>query len=50
VSRDEHARLLLVEDEEALAEGLRFNLQRKHYLVDVARDGRAALALAGQHR
>ena len=50
MSRDEHARLLLVEDEEALAEGLRFNLQRKHYLVDVARDGRAALALAGQHR
>ena len=44
------ARLLVVEDEEALAEGLRFNLQRKHYEVDVARDGREALAQAAQHR
>jgi DNA-binding response OmpR family regulator len=50
VTPEPQARLLLVEDEEALAEGLRFNLERKHCLVDVARDGRVALSLAGQHR
>jgi DNA-binding response OmpR family regulator len=50
VSEEAQARLLVVEDEEALAEGLRFNLQRKHYRVDVARDGREALAHAAQHR
>ena len=36
-------RVLVVEDEEAIAEGLLFNLQRKHYEVDLARDGREAL-------
>jgi DNA-binding response OmpR family regulator len=40
------ARILVVEDEEALAEGLRVNLERKRYAVDVAGDGREALALA----
>jgi DNA-binding response OmpR family regulator len=50
VTQDGAPRLLVVEDEEALAEGLRFNLQRKHYEVDVARDGREALAQAAQHR
>ena len=35
----EARRILVVEDEEALAEGLRFNLERKHYAVEVARDG-----------
>jgi DNA-binding response OmpR family regulator len=50
VTAEAEVRLLVVEDEEALAEGLRFNLERKHYKVDVARDGRAALAQAGQHR
>jgi DNA-binding response OmpR family regulator len=39
-------RILVVEDEEALAEGLRFNLERKHYAVDVARDGSGALEQA----
>jgi DNA-binding response OmpR family regulator len=48
--RDATARVLIVEDEEALAEGLRFNLQRKQYHVDLAGDGRTALALAGQKR
>jgi DNA-binding response OmpR family regulator len=50
VSREAVARILLVEDEEALAEGLRVNLQRKHYDVDVAGDGRTALALAHERR
>ncbi len=36
-------RLLVVEDEEAIADGLVFNLRRKQYRVDLARDGRAAL-------
>ena len=42
--------ILVVEDEEALAEGLRFNLERKHYAVDVARDGAEALERAGTAR
>ncbi len=37
------ARILVVEDEEALAEGLAYNLERKGYRVDLARDGREAL-------
>jgi DNA-binding response OmpR family regulator len=43
------AQLLVVEDEEALAEGLVFNLQRKGYDVQLARDGAQALALAQAH-
>ena len=39
----EPARVLVVEDEEALAEGLVLNLQIKGYRVDLARDGREAL-------
>jgi DNA-binding response OmpR family regulator len=39
-------RILVVEDEEALAVGLSFNLERKSYRVDLARDGREALARA----
>lgn len=35
--------LLVVEDEDALADGIVFNLERKHYRVDLARDGRQAL-------
>jgi DNA-binding response OmpR family regulator len=46
VTREAVARILLVEDEEALAEGLRVNLHRKHYDVDVAGDGRTGLASA----
>lgn len=39
-------RLLVVEDEEAIAQGLVFNLERKQYSVDVASDGRQALEAA----
>ena len=46
MTREAVARILLVEDEEALAEGLRVNLHRKHYDVDVAGDGRTGLASA----
>jgi DNA-binding response OmpR family regulator len=38
-------RLLLVEDEEAIAQGLAFNLERKGYEVDLAADGAQALEL-----
>jgi two-component system alkaline phosphatase synthesis response regulator PhoP len=50
VTREAVARILLVEDEEALAEGLRVNLHRKHYDVDVASDGRTGLASAQARR
>ena len=50
MSREAIARILLVEDEEALAEGLRVNLHRKHYDVDVANDGRTGLASAQARR
>jgi len=44
-------RILVVEDELHLAEGLRFNLEAEGYQVDVAETGEAALALLkdGQH-
>jgi DNA-binding response OmpR family regulator len=44
------ARVLVVEDEEALADGLMRNLQRKEYAVDLARNGREALARAREKR
>jgi two-component system alkaline phosphatase synthesis response regulator PhoP len=50
VTREAVARILLVEDEEALAEGLRVNLHRKQYEVDVASDGRTGLASAQARR
>ena len=50
MTREAVARILLVEDEEALAEGLRVNLHRKHYEVDVANDGRTGLASAQARR
>jgi DNA-binding response OmpR family regulator len=37
------ARVLVVEDEEHLADGLRFNLEAEGYLVEIARDGHKAL-------
>ncbi|RMH19111.1 MAG: DNA-binding response regulator, partial [Acidobacteria bacterium] len=43
-------RILVVEDEEAIADGLVFNLRRKGYDVDLAADGAAALELAGGGR
>lgn len=42
----ETPRILVVEDEEALREGLRLNLERKGYAVEVARDGEEGLARA----
>ncbi|MDP7275676.1 MAG: response regulator transcription factor [Planctomycetaceae bacterium] len=38
-------RILIVEDEIALAEGLEFNFQQEGYQVDLAGDGQTALAL-----
>jgi two-component system, OmpR family, alkaline phosphatase synthesis response regulator PhoP len=38
-------RILIVEDEQHLAEGLRFNLQAEGYQVEVAEDGETALTL-----
>jgi two-component system alkaline phosphatase synthesis response regulator PhoP len=46
VSLPHEARILVVEDEEAIAEGLRINLERKGYRVDLAADGRRALEMA----
>ncbi len=38
--------ILVVEDEEAIAQGLVFNLERKGYRVDLATDGETALEMA----
>lgn len=38
-------RILVVEDEEAIAKGLRFNFEREGYQVDLAADGPTALEL-----
>ena len=43
-------RILVVEDEEALAEGLLFNLELKGFEVDLARDGLEALARTAETR
>ncbi|MEE8525126.1 MAG: response regulator transcription factor, partial [Thermoanaerobaculia bacterium] len=40
------SRVLVVEDEEAIAQGLVYNLRRKGYQVDLAGDGESALELA----
>ena len=39
------SRILLVEDEETLAVGLKFNLVEEGYLVEWAKDGREAVSL-----
>jgi DNA-binding response OmpR family regulator len=44
VSRNGAARILVVEDEAHLAEGLLFNLRAEGYDVELARDGESALA------
>ena len=36
-------RILVVEDEVAIAHGLRFNFEQEGYMVDVAGDGTSAL-------
>jgi two-component system response regulator RegX3 len=40
---DEAPRILIVEDEESLADSVRYNLEREGYAVAVARDGQAAM-------
>ena len=44
------ARILAVEDDAAIAEGLVLNLERKGYDADLAEDGREALELASKRR
>jgi DNA-binding response OmpR family regulator len=46
VSPGEVPRILVVEDEEAIAQGLVLNLERKGWRVDLATDGRRALEMA----
>jgi len=46
VSSGEGPRILVVEDEEAIAQGLVLNLERKGWQVDLATDGRQALERA----
>jgi two-component system response regulator RegX3 len=43
VTPDAAARILIVEDEESLADSVRYNLEREGYVVTVAADGRRAL-------
>jgi two-component system response regulator RegX3 len=43
VTEEGAARILVVEDEESLADTLRYNLEREGYVVSVAGDGRRAL-------
>ena len=43
-------RILVVEDEDALAEGIVFNLKRKHYEVELASNGREALERIARQR
>jgi two-component system OmpR family response regulator len=50
VTAESPARILVVEDEEALADGIVFNLRRKHYRVDLARTGAEALEAVGAAR
>ncbi len=47
---DRVLRVLVVEDEPAIANGLVFNLRRKGYAVELAADGETALALTGASR
>lgn len=47
---NESARILVVEDEEALAQGLVINLEDKGHRVELARDGREALERASADR
>jgi DNA-binding response OmpR family regulator len=50
VTHEAVARVLVVEDEDALAQGLVLNLRRKDYETDLARDGREALQMAAAGR
>ena len=48
-TEEDQARVLVVEDEEAIAEGLALNLRRKEYAVDLAGDGAEALEKAAEN-
>jgi two-component system OmpR family response regulator/two-component system alkaline phosphatase synthesis response regulator PhoP len=43
-------KILIVDDESAILQTLRFNLERTGYIVATAGDGRSAVALAGSER
>jgi two-component system alkaline phosphatase synthesis response regulator PhoP len=43
-------RILVVDDESAILQTLRFNLERSGYLVSTAGDGRSAVTLAASER
>ena len=40
------ARILVVDDEEVMVKGIRFNLENEGYQVDVGYDGRQAVDIA----
>ena len=42
-------RILIVEDERALAEGMKFNFEQEGYQVDAVGDGPTALKLLDQN-
>lgn len=44
------SKILIVEDEEHLAEGLRFNLELEDYEVEIANDGKAALEILAENQ
>ena len=39
-------RILLIEDDEVIAERVRFGLEKAHFAVDVAQDGETGLQMA----
>jgi DNA-binding response OmpR family regulator len=49
-SSDGAKRILVVDDESAILQTLRFNLERNGYLVSTAGDGRSAIALAASEQ
>lgn len=44
------SKILIVEDEEHLAEGLRFNLELEDYEVEIANNGRSALEILAENQ
>jgi len=47
---EESVRIIVIDDEEGMREGMRRALQRQGYTVDTAQDGESALALLRQNR
>ncbi len=48
MSRNGNAHILVVEDEQHLAIGIKYNLEAEGYRVSIARDGRSALSLVNE--